>query len=146
MGLGLNNYFVTLATSAASTGSITITFNSNAGGTFSSTLDVFFDIRQGSLTGSIVASSEITLTSSGTNWGRNPTANDVAIPNVNEFLLGPNNRNGDFWVNGELHNGPHGVIDAQSQSSIPEPSSLVLGATAAIIGLAHILRCRRRAT
>src|SRR5271157_3609035 len=145
MGLGLNNYFVTLDPTTGSTGALNITFASNAGGTFASSLDVFFDIHMGSLTGPVVvADQEIMLSSVPTPWGRIPPPGTVLIPGVNEFLQGDENRNGDFFLGPgvEIHQGPHGVYEAGS--TIPEPSSWVLGAIAVVIGMAGAGWRRRR--
>jgi hypothetical protein len=80
-GDGLDFYFITLqsarsAGGSASLGSMTITLSSfddgtaaNPEGSFSSSIDVFFDIRKGSLSGPIVFSSDLVLTNSGTLWG-----------------------------------------------------------------------------
>jgi len=124
MGNGLGNYFVTLTPSVASMGTLTATFSSNAGGTFTSTLDVFFDIHFGSLTGPVVDSSSVALSTAPSPWGRIPPPGAVTIPLVNQFLLGAGNTNGDFWINKEIHQGPHGVVTA---ASIPEPSTWIMG-------------------
>jgi hypothetical protein len=95
MGNGLQNYFVTL-NQTASTGSLDITFTSPAGGTFNSTLDLNFDIHAGSLNGNVVGTDQVTLTSSGTPWGRVPQNGAVTIQTVNLNLDGTDNGE-DFW-------------------------------------------------
>jgi len=141
MSFGLNNYFVTLNPTTASTGTLNLTFNSNAGGTFTSNLDVFFDIRAGSLTGPVVvADQELILTSTAEPWGRIPPAGAETITGVNQFLQGDGTMNGDFWPGAEIHQGPHGVIPAQT----PEPSTWVMGTIAAVAGLTYT-GWRRRA-
>jgi hypothetical protein len=141
LGNGLDNYFVTLTPTAQSIGQINVTFASNAGGTFTSTLNVFFDIHKGSLTGPVVASSETVLTSTPTPWGRIPPPNALTITGVNQFLLGDGTRNGDFWVGGEIHNGPHGVVDS---GTLPEPSAWVMIVAAGAMVPAYARWRRRR--
>ncbi len=112
LGMGLHNYFITLQSvhgGQATTGSMTITWNGDGlSGTFSSFFDVFFDIRQDSLTGPIVSSSDLMLTSSGTPWSFSPPAGAEQIFGVNEYLHNypdmnppppnvPFDRSQDFW-------------------------------------------------
>jgi PEP-CTERM motif len=135
MGLGLNNYFITLDPNAASTGTMTITWNaSGLGGTLSSSINVDFDIRIGSLNGTVVnpGGTTLTLTSSGTAWSDLPPAGALQIRDVNRFLSGvANDPTQDFWVNPgpivEMHpNGAtHSAIEAGS-TIVPEPSSIVM--------------------
>jgi hypothetical protein len=91
----LGFYYITLQSnrSAAeggpgpsSTGSMTINLNSNDDhtsanpeGTFTSSLDVFFDIRSGSATGAIVASSNLSLSNAGGVWDADPAPNDIIV-------------------------------------------------------------------
>ena len=82
-GNGLDNYFMTLQSvhgGPATVGSMSITFGSTTGGTFSSSLDVFFDIREGSLLGPIVFASDLVATNSGDLWGRVASPGAVTIP------------------------------------------------------------------
>jgi hypothetical protein len=151
MGMGNGNYFLVPQSyfgGPTSTGTMNITFASNAGGTFTSTLDVFFDITKGSLTGPIVYSGDLTLTNSGDTWGRTPPAGATTINGVNVNLLGDGTNNGDFWPGvpfTESHPGfgQHVVTDA---SSVPEPGTWFMGATAMMIGLAYAGWRRRRET
>jgi hypothetical protein len=153
-GLGLDNYFVTLQAARPtggpnSTGTMTITWNANGlSGTFSSSLDVFFDIRKGSLTGAIVASQDLVLTSSGTAWSDLPPPGAFLIPGANLFLAGGSDNTKDFWVNPgpvrEVHpNGSvHQAFETGSGPFIPEPASIVMFGFGAI-GIAVFGRWRR---
>jgi hypothetical protein len=140
MNLGMDNYFVTLQSTHGgpkSTGTMDITFASAAGGTFTSTLDMNFDIRKHSLNGNIVASLDLMLSNSGASWGRIPPAAAELINGINYKLNGTDTSN-DFWVTPPLiekhpGGGQHQVRDA----SVPEPATWVMGATAMVIGLAY---------
>jgi hypothetical protein len=130
IGNGLHNYFITLTPTAASTGTMTITWDATGlAGTFASTLDVFFDIHQDTLNGPVVQSADLVLSSSGTPWGINPPPGALTINNVNQFLSGVNgDRTQDFWtgVVDEVHpNGAQHVVRTD-EIGAPEPGSLVL--------------------
>jgi hypothetical protein len=137
MNLGVNNYFVTLQSArggTASTGSINITFDSTGlSGTYTSSLDVFFDIRVGSLTGTIVYSGDQTLISDPPSWSNLPPASGLlAINGVNQNLAGGNSE--DFWpdatptapISETALLASHGITDTPILLSIPEPSSLLM--------------------
>jgi PEP-CTERM motif len=137
MGLGLDNYFITLDPGTPSTGTMTITWNaSGLGGTFSSSLNVDFDIHKGSLNGAVInpGGTTLTLTSSGTTWSDLPPAGATQITDVNQYLSGKSgDRTQDFWVNPgpivETHptGAMHTAVEAGSLlSTVPEPSSLVM--------------------
>lgn len=141
MGDGLTNYFVTLQSvhgGPASTGSISITFDSTGlSGTFSTVLDVFYDVRVGSLNGAIVNSSDVILTSTGNPWSTNPPAGALTINGVNRFLSGVNGDSSqDFWPGPFTQSGSGGYSQAVVASTVPEPSSLALWGIAGMIGLA----------
>jgi hypothetical protein len=131
-GLGVDNYFVTLQSThggPASTGTDTLFFDpSGLGGAFNSSIELFYDVRKGSVTGAIVASSDIVLNSNGAIWGDLPPPGATTITNVNQFLSGvAGDPTQDFFVGGS------------EGRSVPEPSSLALlglGA-AATLGLAR---------
>ena len=60
------NYFITLSPTAGSTGSLTVSWDGTGfAGTFSSTLDVFFDVHFGALAGPVVYSGNLVLSQSG---------------------------------------------------------------------------------
>ena len=90
--------YLTLDGTHTSTGTLTINPGGTAsGGTFNSTLDIFFDLRQGSLTGTLQESGELQLSANGTLWSRTPPAGAVTIPGVNQNLNGTDNA-ADFWT------------------------------------------------
>jgi len=145
-GFGLDNYFVTLTPTVASTGTMDITFASAAGGTFASTLDLNLDIHKGSLNGAVVDSlTNIVLTNSGAGWGRIAPPDAVLINGVNNLLDG-NDTNQDFWpVPPVMETHPGGGVHVVTNASIPEPSTWIMLFTAGIIVPAYGRWARRRA-
>ncbi len=130
-GNGVANYYITLNPTVASTGTMTITWNSTGlGGTFSSTLDVNFEIHMGALNGAVVDTGSLTLTSSGTSWSDLPPPGAFQITNANQFLSGTaGDRTQDFWPVPpftEQEPGATHVVTDTSNGTIPEPASLVL--------------------
>ncbi len=153
-GVGTGHLFVTLAPTtptasvASSMGLMTIT--SGSPGTFSSTLNLNLDIYLGSLTGTFLTSTSLTLTSSGDSWSHtNTTPWAVLIPGVNYELNGGTDTSADFWPGVPLmedsSGAAHHYVDPGGTTTIPEPSSWVLGAIAVVIGMAGAGWCRRRA-
>jgi hypothetical protein len=134
--------------SVASTGSMTI--NSGSPGTFTSTLDLNLDIHLGSLTGPVESSiTNLVLTNSGDTWSHtNTTPGAVMIPGVN-YLLNGVDTSTDFWPGVPLmedsSGAAHHYVDPGGTTTIPEPSSWVLGAIAVVIGMAGAGWRRRRA-
>jgi hypothetical protein len=128
-GNGLNNYFLTLQSAragggTASTGQMDITFNNASGGTFSSFFDIFFDIRQGSLSGPIVDSNSVLLSNSSVPWGRTAPSNAVLINGANNLLNGTDNST-DIWPSGTTDEAD-GTANDNLSNSTPEPSSAAL--------------------
>jgi hypothetical protein len=145
-GNGLDNYFMTLQSThggTVSTGTESITFNTDTSGTFATSLDLFFDIRKGSLTGPIVASTDQVLTSSGVAWINTQPAGSLAIAGVNLNLNGANNLN-DFWSNPLTMASPAGFNMSVIVAKVPEPSTWVLGLMA-LASLSAFATCRHRA-
>jgi PEP-CTERM motif len=144
----IGNYFVTLQSvrgGTASTGSITISFNAGGlSGTFSSSIDVFFDVRYGSLTGSIVYSGDDVLTSTNVPWSDVAPAGALAITGVNQYLSGVNgDTSEDFWpatpfseVSGSTTD-PNTIYHSVTYAVVvPEPASvLMLGMGTISLGL-----------
>ena len=85
--------YITLDSGHASSGQINI----NAG-TFSSTLNVYYDLRDGGLNGSIMGSGMVTLTSTGP-WSQDAPPGALTIPGVN-YLLNGVDASADFWPSG----------------------------------------------
>ncbi|HSL83764.1 MAG TPA: hypothetical protein VLF66_13395 [Thermoanaerobaculia bacterium] len=85
-----------------SLGTMTFTFDSAENGTFTSSLDVWFDVRKGSLDGPIVHSGVEPLPLRPPDpvaWDRTPPARAVAIDGVNVLLVGGTTE-WDFWPHG----------------------------------------------
>jgi hypothetical protein len=140
----LGDYFITLqstdGTGPASTGTTTITWATPTSGTFSSSLDVYFDIHVGSVSGPIVGQSDLTLTDTDVDWSNLPGPNDALNPE-NDLLNGTTDAN-DFFVTSlpELPDldAPIDTVDdtwssyldvfsdIHSDAPLPEPASLGL--------------------
>jgi hypothetical protein len=151
------NYYITLNPTVASTGTMTINFANPTpgppppaqpiGGTFSSTLDVNYELHYGSLTGTVVTTGSVTLASSGTvDWTHYPLADQVQITNVNSILNTTDHSN-DFFLVGPLTEKEPGalhiVVEAGTQS-IPEPSTFVLAGFGLAFGGVLVRRSSRK--
>jgi hypothetical protein len=104
LGAGLAFHYITLQSARggpASPGSMTINFGPEADphGTFDSFFDVFFDLRVGSLSGPIIFTDDVRLTSSGNPWSHQPPLDALLIDGVNHNLNGTDMGN-DFWPGG----------------------------------------------
>jgi hypothetical protein len=141
LGAGVGFYFVTLQSARGgpvSTGTMTISVdNTGLAGTFLSSLDVFYDVRFGSLSGPIVLSNDLLLSNPGTPWQTTPPdPNDVLINGVNQGL----GANSAFWPVGtftesEGADTQHSVRNAM----VPEPT----GAGMIFVAAAALLRRKR---
>ena len=133
----LGFYYVDLqstdGTGPASTGSITINWNTNTSGTFTSSLDVFFDVHYGALNGPIVAQSDATLSNSGAAWSDIAPPGAVLIDGVDNLLNG-NDITNDFWP-GQFTEMEAGVVHTVEPATMPEPASLSLLAMAGLMGV-----------
>lgn len=147
-GGGTNFLFITLQSvrgGPVSTGLMTINFGPEGSphGTFDSTLDVFFDIRVGSLDGMIVFSGMKTLTAIDVPWSHFPPPDAILVPGVN-FLLNGENQLNDFFPTGlVMHSNPDNSMHTVATAT-PEPTTLGLLA-AGIAGIATRVYKRRKA-
>jgi hypothetical protein len=144
----LGEYFVTLQSvhgGPASTGSITVGWDGTGlAGTFSSSIDVFFDIRFGALNGPIVFSSDLPLSQTGAAWNHLPPPGVVQIPGANIFLSGLlGDQTQDFWPGPLIEQHPSGAQHAVTPAQVPEPASVGMMAIA-LIGLLLIRQRRNR--
>ncbi len=151
------NYYITLNPNAASTGTMTINFAnpfptppppvgpSTVYGTFSSTLDVNYELHYGALNGAIVLTGSVTLTSSApVEWTHYPLPAQVQITNVNSILNTTDHSN-DFFLIGPLTETESGAVHVVVEAgSIPEPTSIVSGVLGLICGAVLIRRLRKR--
>ena len=140
-GAGAGFLFVTLQSARggpASTGMLTITFGPEGipHGTFDSTLNVFFDIRVGSLDGPIVFSNEtpLVLMAPDVLWSHFPPNGAVLIPGVNFLLNGQDQLNDFFPVGSFEERHPDGTVHGVETGTVPEPTTISLLA----IGIAGI--------
>jgi hypothetical protein len=120
----LGYYYLTLQSvrggpASTDTGSMTFNADPNVGGTFTDTLDVFFDIRYGSLNGPIVFSDSCLLNNPGAAWTHDGSYPPI-IDGVNHLLDGTDTSQ-DFWPGYIAHFDSLGNVHI-----IPEPSGLVL--------------------
>lgn len=153
-GLGLDFYYLTLQTTRggpATAGQMVIKFNgtepvqlTDSHGTFDSFFDVFFDVRKGSLTGAIVLSDHLVLSSSGTSWSHKPVdPNVIQIPGVNQNLNGTNPLN-DFFPSQLTESHPSGAKHVATPAAVPEPSTLVTGGLVFLFGAVLVGKSRKR--
>ena len=138
LGLGTDFYFVTLQSERggpASTGSMTVLFGPEAPpgsphGTFDSLINVFFDVRKGSLTGPIALSNTLPLTASGIPWNHFPPPGTLTINGVNLNLTPcpAGVPNCDFFPTGTFSESEATVAThvVQSARTTPEPAALLL--------------------
>jgi len=139
-GAGAAFLFVTLQSARggpASIGTLTITFGPEGipHGTFDSTLNVFFDIRVGSLDGPIVFSNEtaLVLMANDVPWSHFPPNGALLIPGVN-FLLNGQDQLNDFFPDSFEETKPDGTRHEVESATVPEPTTISLLA----IGIAGV--------
>lgn len=149
LGFGLDNYYITLQSMRGgpqSIGNMTINFGpeGNPHGTFDSFFDVFFDVRIGSLSGPIVLTDLLSLTSTGTLWSHEPSPGALLIDGVNFNLNGIDIDN-DFHPSTIHETHPSGAVHNAAPASVPDAgATLTLGLIA--IGCLALEEWRRKLT
>lgn len=145
VGEGSDYHYATLQTATASTGTVDITFDSEAGGFFDSIFTVYFDLRIGALDGPILFSGSKTFTSSGNPWARDPVDGlAVKILAANYLLKDGFVPDQDFWAptaqhdagDGSEHNvstGKHYAIPTVSEWGMIVMTLLVVTAGVVVI-------------
>ena len=120
--IGTDEYdYLNLDSSTPSTGTMTI----NASGTYTSTLNVYYDVWTGAIGNGTPVTGELTLNASG-NWSHNAPLNALLIPGVN-YLLDGVDTSADFWPAGPvIYSDSSGDQLELEPTSVPEPSTLAL--------------------
>jgi hypothetical protein len=104
-------------------------------GTFTSTLDVFYDLRFGSATGAIVQISDLVLTNSGTSWDANPSPSDILVPGLVGDVTANLHTNKiqnvdinqmDFFPVSAFSDSGGGDVHTVSNVATPEPGTMPL--------------------
>jgi hypothetical protein len=152
LGGPLGIYYVTLASGRGgpvSMGTMTINFGPEGDphGTFSSSFDLFVDVRFGSLAGPILDSRLISIPDSGSvPWRHNPTG-PIQIAGVNIELNGQSFEN-DFWIEGNVSKRtPNGSIGAHNAAaSVPDLGSTLLLLSLALVGIGWVKASPRTST
>jgi hypothetical protein len=140
--------FVTLATGSQPTdSSMTIAFATTNGGTFTSFLDMNLKILLGKTLASatLVETTELTLSNSGDTWIHTPPPPGSVVINGVNYMLDGADTNEDFFPGvglTEVH--PGGGQHVVDPAATPEPGTLVLCLTAAVLVPAYVRRVRRR--
>ena len=122
----VGDYYLTLhGAPATDTGSVT--FLSANNGTFTDTLDVYYDLRFGSLTGPIVvANGSCSLLNSLDTWDRDAGTNTVLRIAGVDYLLNGSDTTQDMWPDPVTHfSAGHDYVHVVV-GTIPEPSGLAL--------------------
>jgi hypothetical protein len=136
MGGPVGIYYITLASERGgpeSTGTMTIHMGPEGDphGTFSSSFNLFVDVRLNSLDGTILRSQAIDIPDSGSNPWRHAPTGPIQIDGVNTKLNGLNS-DLDFWIIGSVSKQtPNGVIGAGNAGTfVPD-----LGSTLPLLGM-----------
>jgi hypothetical protein len=152
---GSTRVYFTLDPSQPSTSTMDMTFNSQeTGGTFTSSLNMFVDIRVGSIDGPLPGTGGGLMSSGACTWSRTAPAGSQQVSGVNLDLDGIDNA-ADFWPTGLVAytdgNGTSLVdlvaadppTSGAGVASIPEFPSAAF-ATLGSLGMLHSLYRRRR--
>jgi len=132
LGGPLGIYYITLASlrgGPVSAGTMTINFGleGDPHGTFSSSFDLFVDVRLGGLNGPILDSREVVIPDSGAVPWRHEATASIQIPGVNLYLGGAGNIANDFWVKGTvIKTTPNGGIGSTAAGVPDAGGALVL--------------------
>jgi hypothetical protein len=115
-----DTFYFTQSSTQASLGTMDIHFASMDGGTFDSTLNIYFDIWTGGFGENLFFQNyNKTLTMTGAAWQRTNTGG-IPIEGINLNLNGSNSSN-DFWLSGPaFHDSGDGFTHVVS---VPEPES-----------------------
>jgi hypothetical protein len=143
IGAGLENYWVTLSTGAASTGTQTIEFATPSGGTFNAAFTAHLVIHALSPTGPQVATATEALTfQANAPWSRTAPIGAIEIPGANYELNGFD-IGADFWPGTEMTNALPIGQEVISNSSVPEFSTVAMMLSGSGGLLVQLLRQRR---
>jgi hypothetical protein len=113
-------------------GTATINFGPN---TFSSSLDIFYDVRFGALNGPIVNSGDLVLTATGGVWQNVADGCSILIPGVNYLLDGTDPLEDFFPIGTVTHIDNSFTGDVHVVEIVPEPGTGLL----AILGFGFSL-------
>lgn len=152
LGAGSDYHYATLQSGPTSSGTADISFISQDAGVFDSNFTVYFDIRIGSLTGTILASASKTFTATNVPWAREPTDDRaIRILTVNYQLKGDNTTDRDFWAPSAQHDAgdgsEHNVSTGIHDDIIPTVSEwglIIMALLLVTAGAIMIIRQRRR--
>lgn len=102
LGAGLGDYFVTLTPGLMSGGTMDIFFGPEGDphGTWNSSMNLYFDIRYGSLNGPVVLSTSDVITA-GSSWRHEENGDQLLLSGVNYRLNGTDTSE-DFWPGNPL--------------------------------------------
>lgn len=115
----------------------------NPHGTFDSFFDVFFDIRFGDLSGPIVDSQSLRLTSTDTPWSHIVPPGALSIDGVNHNLNNSDNGE-DFWPVGSITEQHAAGLHVVAAASVPEAGT-TLGLLLIALGFCGLGQCIQKA-
>ena len=140
---GLDFYYITLQSARggpASVGQMEINFAAEEGqphGTFESSIDIFFDVRKGSLTGEIIMSDHFPMASVDvTSWQHAPTG-PIAIDGINHNLNGVDTDT-DFWPSTSLFLFEQNFSALHNWNASPVPEASTNIAIALLVSVALV--------
>jgi hypothetical protein len=129
--LGNQYAFITLDNSVP--GGSSGTMHISANGTFTSTLDIYFDVYAGTSfaeamnTTPVATDLEETFINTGSAWSHTAPPGALQIPGINDDLNGPGDTSADFWPTTVIETAPNEQQEVVPTTAIPdEPSALAL--------------------